>query len=97
MPAEISFDLVMEPVMDFVEGTYRVPGGDWQVFVFTPDESAAAPTVTAGRWSSGATGVAVAWPRCSALNEAAVLRTLGVHLGVTAWEHVRGPDSMALR
>src|SRR4051812_42731169 len=74
MRAEISFDLVMVPTMDFVEGTYRLPGGDWQVFVFTPDMSAAEPKVTAGRWSTGANGVAVTWPRSRILDEAAVLR-----------------------
>ena len=29
MRAEISYDLVMDDDMEFVEGTYRLPGGDW--------------------------------------------------------------------
>lgn len=31
MKAEISFDLKMEDNMSFVEGTYRLEGGEWQV------------------------------------------------------------------
>src|SRR5262245_47640183 len=31
--AEISYDLVMGEDMAFVEGTYRLPGGDWQVVI----------------------------------------------------------------
>src|SRR4051812_1321176 len=97
MRAEISFDLVMESAMAFVEGTYRLLGGDWQVFIFTPDASVSEPRVTDRRWSGGATGVSVLWPGSWVLDEAAVLRTLGFHLGVTAWVHARGPDSMAAR
>ena len=37
MRAQISFDLVMEDSMSFVEGTYRLPGRDWQVFIFGRD------------------------------------------------------------
>jgi hypothetical protein len=31
MQAEISYDLVMDYEMAFVEGTYRLPARDWQV------------------------------------------------------------------
>ena len=33
--AEICFDLVMEKEMSFVEGTYRLPGRGWEVFIFS--------------------------------------------------------------
>ena len=31
---EISYDLVMGDDMAFVEGTFRISGGEWQVFIF---------------------------------------------------------------
>ena len=34
MKAEITFDLVMDDDMPFVEGCYRLPDGPWQVFIF---------------------------------------------------------------
>jgi hypothetical protein len=97
MKAEISFDLVMEGRIEFVEGTYRLADQDWQVFVFIPDPSQAEPKVSAGRWGRGATGLIVAWPASQVLNRAAVLEVMGGHLGVTEWVEVRGPDSMGLR
>ena len=36
MHAEISYDLVMDDDMSFVEGTYRLLGGDWQVVPVPP-------------------------------------------------------------
>jgi hypothetical protein len=33
MRAEISYDLVMNDDMEFVEGTYRLPNEDWQVLI----------------------------------------------------------------
>ena len=97
MRAEISFDLVMEDVMSFVEGTYRLPGGDWQVFIFGPDSSVSSPDAKMGKWASGVTGVFVAWPESLTLDKAAVLNTLSKQLKVTEWAEIRGPDSMALR
>ena len=32
---EISYDLVMEDDMAFVEGSYRIGGCDWQVFIIS--------------------------------------------------------------
>ena len=34
MKAEITYDLVMDDNMNFVEGCYRLHGGEWQVFIF---------------------------------------------------------------
>jgi hypothetical protein len=98
MRAEISFDLMMTEAMEFVEGTYRLPGGDWQVFIFGPDSRVAEPVVTTGgRWKSGVTGVFVAWPEGMRLNKGVVLRMLSEALGVAEWVEVAGPDSMELR
>ena len=97
MRAEISFDLVMEDAMAFVEGTYRLPGQDWQVFIFGPDSSVQSPKATRGHWESGVTGIFVAWPESMPLNRVSVLKTLSEELGVTEWTEVQGPDSMALR
>ena len=98
MRAQISFDLVMEDNMSFVEGTYRLPERDWQVFIFGPDSRVTQPVVrTDGHWESGVTGVHVKWPRGAPLNKDVVLRLLSEQLHVTQWEEVRGPDSMQLR
>lgn len=61
--AEISYDLVMEDEMDFVEGTYRLPGGEWQVFVFTILSETTVPQWTPTQWEGGVTGVFVRYPR----------------------------------
>jgi hypothetical protein len=98
MRAQISFDLVMEDSMSFVEGTYRLPEREWQVFIFGPDDRVTQPVArTDEDWESGVTGVYVKWPRGAPLNKDIVLRLLSEQLGVTEWEEVRGPDSMMLR
>jgi hypothetical protein len=98
MRAQISFGLVMEDNMELVEGTYRLPERDWQVFIFGPDSRVSQPVVTTdGHWESGVTDIHVKWPRVAPLNKAVVLRLLSEQLGVTEWEEVRGPDSMMLR
>ena len=93
---EISYDLVMDDEMPFVEGTYRLAGEDWQVFIFTRrdvDE----PAISDSTWHSGITGLHIAFPRSVILNQTVVESLLGDHLGVDAWCVVRGPDSMVLR
>jgi len=98
MKAEISFDLVMTDDMGFVEGTFRLPHLDWQVFIFGPFPGVTTdPVITQGKWQSGVTGVHVKWPKSRMLNKTAVLQILSQVLGVTEWEEVRGPDSMQLR
>jgi hypothetical protein len=97
MHAEISYDLVMTDEMSFVEGTYRLPERDWQVFIFGPDESFTEPNVVTAKWPSGVTGVFVKWPPSKRLNKDAVLAILSAELSVDDWSEVRGPDSMQLR
>ena len=97
MRAEISFDFVMQDDMSFVEGTYRLPAREWQVFIFGPDASVTAPEPRRGKWPSGITGVFVKWPPALTLNKASVLETLSRELGVTEWIEMSGPDSIQLR
>jgi hypothetical protein len=98
MRAEISYDLVMDDDMEFVEGTYRLPGGDWQVGIVSAfDRDVPAPRVVPQRWDSGVSGVVVRLPRAERINAATVERVLSEALGVSEWVRVRGPDSMQLR
>jgi hypothetical protein len=96
MKGEISYDLVMEDDMAFVEGTFRIGDGLWQVFIFKKD-SVNQPVVTPGRWASGIAGVFVRLPQSARLNNELVEQVLSEHLRVDEWHEVRGPDSMQLR
>ncbi len=97
MRAEISYDLVMEEEMSFAEGAYRLPGGEWQVFVFIRRNVTGRPVWWHDHWESGVTGVVVAFPNDRALNRRAVEAVLSDATGATEWAEVRGPDSMRLR
>ena len=93
---EISYDLVMEDDMAFVEGSYRIGGCDWQVFNISKrliDE----PSWKSGTWDSGVCGIVVLVPKRMPLNVESVERLLADILGVGEWERVKGPDSMRLR
>jgi hypothetical protein len=96
MYAEISYDLVMENDMSFVEGTYRLPGREWRVFIFSRKD-VAEPHVEQGSWESGVSGAFVHFPRSARLDQTAVERVLAGALEVREWVVVRGPDSMHLR
>ncbi len=96
MTAEISFDLVAEEDMEFEEGTFRLPGGEWQVFIVSK-RPAVVPEVKPTRWDSGVSGVFVAFPVEARLDRSAVGLLLGEALGVSGWVEVCGPDSMDLR
>ncbi len=98
MRGEISYDLVMEDDMEFVEGTYRLPGGAWQVVIFSAFErDVPEPEAVPQVWNSGATGLFVRFPRHEQINKEAVERVLSAALGVSEWVRVRGPDSMQIR
>ena len=96
MRAEISYDLVMNDDMQFVEGTFRLPGEQWQV-VIVSRKDVAEPLAELQVWDSGVRGVFVRFPRGRQLNAAAVELVLSAKLGVAEWVVVRGPDSMRLR
>jgi hypothetical protein len=99
MRAEISYDLKMQDDMSFVEGTYRLPGSDLQVFIFLGGKQRNVPEteVLPQVWDSGVTGVAIRFPRERRLNMAVVEEVLSAAFGVKEWVRVRGPDSMNLR
>jgi hypothetical protein len=94
--AEISYDLVIEDEMSFVEGTYRLSSGEWEVFIFVRRD-ATEPRWERSRWDSGVTGVVVEFPCVRVLNKVVVESLLSEVLGVAEWAEVRGPDSMRLR
>src|SRR5689334_1620309 len=96
MRAEISYDLVMDDDMPFVEGTYRLPGVDWQV-VIVSRRDVPEPQVVQQEWESGVPGVFVQFPQGHRLNCDSLERVLSIALGVDEWVRVRGPDSMNLR
>ena len=96
MNGEISYDLVMEEDMAFVEATFRLPGDEWQVLIVSKrdtDETRIRPCT----WESGVRGFAVHVPKSTRLNRKFVEEMLSVHLGVDEWTEVRGPDSLKLR
>jgi hypothetical protein len=93
---EISYDLVMEEDMAFVEGSYRLPGEDWQVVIVSRYDRAERQ-VMPQKWESGVSGVVIRFPRSARLDHAAVEEVLSAAFGVWEWVVVRGPDSMQLR
>jgi len=100
--AEISFDTVLEEDNDYIEGSYRLPGGGWQVVAFKKDN---VPAIQAkpGRWErlteweETATGMIVSLPRECTANREFVLKAMAQITGIAAWVEVHGPDSMHLR
>ncbi|HEX5270563.1 MAG TPA: hypothetical protein VFW33_08765 [Gemmataceae bacterium] len=93
---EISYDLVMGDDMDFVEGTYRLSGGEWRVFICSKRDTEEV-NWKMSEWESGVTGVVFFLPRAFRLNKQTVLALISQALGVETWSDVRGPDSMTLR
>jgi len=96
MTGEISFDLHMEDNMSFVEGAYRLCGGNWQVFIFSRYPVEQVKSIDSN-WESGVSGIVISFPESKKLNKAVVEQVLSERLGVTEWVEVRGPDSMQLR
>src|SRR5262245_19088071 len=94
--AEISFDLVMDGDMSFVEGTYRLPSKDWQVFIFCRHDGTE-PLFNKSQWEGGVSGIVVQWPLSQPLNQAVVENVLSQTLGISEWKLVSGPDSITLR
>jgi len=88
MRTEISYDLVMDDDMEFVEGTYRLPGSEWQVVIFSAFErDVTAPEVIPQVWPSGVTGIFVRFPRTERINRVAVQRVLSAAVPVYRhWE-----------
>lgn len=99
---EVSFDLVLEEGMTWMEGTYRLPGEPWMVVIFRQEDVPAIesrpqrwrkPT----RWEREATGVLIRIPRSVAITRTSLLGAPSQVFGHADWTEVRGPDSMLLR
>jgi hypothetical protein len=96
MTGAISYDLVMDADMSFVEGVYRLGAGEWQVCIFSK-KTVEEPGWHTCTWESGVSGIVVHVPRAFRLNMASVEDLLSQALNVETWERVQGPDSMRLR
>ncbi len=96
-PTEVSFDLIMEDDMDFVEGCYRLPGKNWQVFVFSKRGDLDSPEHQFVSWASGVTGVTIQVPTLFNLDSRSVKKLLSTILNIRSWETIKGPDSIVIR
>jgi len=93
---EISYDLVMANDMEFVEGTYRIGGSDWEVLVISK-RSVDQLSWKRCMWDNGVSGIIVHCPKRMHLNVNFPEEMLSNILGVGVWRRVKGPDSMQLR
>jgi hypothetical protein len=93
---EISFDTGLGEDESLIEGSYRVPGKLWQIFLFRKE------SVTKLRhrfdvWESGITGIHFEVPREAVLDRDYVLRAFANIFGTDDWVEVRGPDSLLMK
>ncbi len=86
----------MEDDMPFVEGSFRLPNGAWQVVIVSRDD-VIEPEVVLHIWGSGVSGVVIRFPKDRKLDGDAVQRLLSETMDVTEWVVVCGPDSIHLR
>jgi hypothetical protein len=93
---EISFDIVMRDDMGIVEGSYRLPGHLWQIFLFTKTD---VPEIEHDfvTWQSGITGVEFIIPNRITLNQNFIIGAISELFGATSWVVVPGPDSLILK
>jgi hypothetical protein len=96
---EISYDLIMNDDMSFIEGCYRLPGGVWEVIIISKWSKwdVTAPTHKLTSWESGVTGVYIQVPHAMRLNAQVTESLLTSIFNVQHWVTVRGPDSIVLR
>jgi hypothetical protein len=97
---EITFDIIVpEDGVTFVEGCYRIDGGNWQVYHLThestwrKDPYLKRDTV----FSSGISGVSGVVSKSLVLNKKTVMEILAAATGVDLWIEVTGPDSLVLK
>ena len=94
---EISYDTVSSDDMGrAVEGSFRLPGHHWQVFLFTK-EAVLELTHRFGTWRSGITGVSFEVPECIVINHEFITGAMSEVFGPASWIVVRGPDSLVLK
>ena len=93
---EISYDTVMGDDMGIVEGSYRLPGYLWQIFLFT---NKAVPELrqSFATWQSGITGLEFKVPNGVAINHEFIVRAMSEVFGAASWIVVDGPDSLILK
>jgi len=96
MNGEISYDLVMDEDMAFSEGTFRLPGAEWQVLIVSKRDTAEIEIIPQV-WGSGVRGLFVEVPKSFRLNKQTVQEILTQRFGIDRWDEVRGPDSMQIR
>jgi hypothetical protein len=98
---ELSFDTGLEDDNVIVEGSYRVPGRFWQIFLFRkggPDGEPVSELRHCFRmWESGITGVVFDVPVEAVLDRDYILQALAGVFGAVDWAEVRGPDSQLMR
>jgi vacuolar-type H+-ATPase subunit F/Vma7 len=94
--AEISYDLIMDDNMSFVEGCYRLPNQDWQV-VIVSKWNAQTIGYKFTEWDSGVTGIVIKIPKHIRLDAERTEKILSKILRIEVWQRVRGPDSIILR
>ena len=75
MRGEISYDLVMDDSMPFVEGTFRLGDGEWQV-VIVSKKPISETNMTPSVWASGVKGIVIHVPQRSTLNRRVVEQLL---------------------
>jgi len=94
---EISFDTMLDDGDNgTVEGSFRVPGSFWQVFVFLKgDVGELRPEI--GPWRSGIYGAEFVVPRSATVNRKFVIGVMSEAFGTRDWAEVHGPDSLALK
>jgi hypothetical protein len=97
---EITFDIIVpEDGVSFVEGCYRIDGGNWQVYHLTHESPwSKAPHIRRDTvFSSGISGVSGVISVSLVLNKKAVMEILAEATGVDVWTEVSGPDSLILK
>ncbi len=98
---EISFDTGLGDDMTTVEGSYRIPGEFWQIFLFMKSDPRGRPVAELrhhfGTWPSGMTGIEFSVPEEDLLDRDYVLRAFARVFGTEDWVVVRGPDSVLMK
>src|SRR5574341_1830792 len=97
MIGRITYDLIMEDDMSFIEGCYRLPFKEWEVFTITKYDDIGIIEVEHTSWDNGVTGVHIRIPRGIRINAERTEMIMSKVFGVERWVVVRGSDSMQLR
>jgi hypothetical protein len=98
---EISFDTGLGEDMRTVEGSYRVPGQFWQIFLFIKGDAQGRPVPELRHrsvaWPSEITGLEFHVPEEALLDREYMIQALAGVFGTDDWVVVRGPDSRLMK